>query len=143
MLRPYSRKVCYYETDQMGIVHHSNYARWFEEARLDFMDQVGLNYHKMEEEGIIIPVLSCTCRHKKPVRFPQEFTIVAALKSFNGLRFSVEYKIFVAESKLPVALGETEHCFVNADLHPKRIDKKYPEVFKRMKGLLSRVEEEM
>lgn len=136
MLKPYCRKVCYYETDQMGIVHHSNYARWFEEARLDFMEQVGLNYDKMEQGGIMIPVLSCRCTHKKPVRFPQEFTIVAELKSFNGLRFSVGYEIYIPEQRAPVAIGETEHCFANDKMQPTRIQKKYPELYHRMQALL-------
>jgi len=140
LLKPYSRKVCYYETDQMGIVHHSNYARWFEEARLDYLEQAGINYHRMEQEGVIIPVLSCSCTHKKPVRFPQEFTVIAALEAFNGLRFRVTYKIYVAESKSPVAVGESEHCFVNSKMQPTRIQKKYPELYQRMKALLTSIE---
>ncbi|MFQ7173111.1 MAG: acyl-CoA thioesterase [Thomasclavelia ramosa] len=58
MIRPYLHNAKYYETDRMGIIHHSNYIRWFEEARIDYMNQIGLTYKKMEEEGIISPVLS-------------------------------------------------------------------------------------
>ena len=54
--RAYSHKVQYYETDQMGIVHHSNYIRWFEEARTDLMEQMGLGYDEMEARGILSPV---------------------------------------------------------------------------------------
>ena len=54
--RVYEHKVQYYETDQMGIVHHSNYIRWFEEARVDVLDQIGIGYKKMEEAGVISPV---------------------------------------------------------------------------------------
>ena len=61
-LHPYQRRVNYYETDQMSIVHHSNYIRWFEEARLDLLDQAGLNYRKMEATGIIVPVVDVSCR---------------------------------------------------------------------------------
>ena len=50
---PHRHLVQYYETDQMGIIHHSNYIRWFEEARIDFMNQIGLTYKTMEEKGII------------------------------------------------------------------------------------------
>ena len=56
-LKPYCRKINYYETDQMQVVHHSNYARYLEEARLDLMEQAGLPYDRLEELGIIIPVL--------------------------------------------------------------------------------------
>ena len=51
-------KVQYYETDQMGVVHHSNYIRWFEEARAEWMEAVGLPYAQLEAEGIASPVLS-------------------------------------------------------------------------------------
>lgn len=46
MIRPYLHNAKYYETDQMGIIHHSNYIRWFEEARIDYMNQIGLTYKK-------------------------------------------------------------------------------------------------
>ena len=52
---PYRHLVQYYETDQMGVVHHSNYIRWFEEARVFFMDQMGFGYDKMEKSGVIQP----------------------------------------------------------------------------------------
>ena len=53
----YTHKVQYYETDQMGIVHHSNYIRWFEEARTDFMEQLGMGYAEMEKQGVVGMVL--------------------------------------------------------------------------------------
>ena len=56
-ITPYIHKVQYYETDQMGIVHHSNYIRWFEEARIDLLEQLGIGYDMIEKEGIISPVI--------------------------------------------------------------------------------------
>ena len=58
---PYVHKVAYYETDRMGIVHHSNYIRWMEEARIDFFDQLGWSYQKFEDEGVISPVTAIEC----------------------------------------------------------------------------------
>ena len=60
-LHTYEHRTQYYETDQMGIIHHSNYIRWFEEARTDLMRQMGIGYDEMEGQGIISPVLSVTC----------------------------------------------------------------------------------
>ena len=57
MIKPYSRKANYYETDQMGIIHHSNYIRWFEEARVDFLEQIDFGYNKTVECGIDFVVL--------------------------------------------------------------------------------------
>ena len=57
-LKVYTHNAKYYETDQMGIIHHSNYIRWMEEARIDMMEQIGMSYADMEKAGIISPVLS-------------------------------------------------------------------------------------
>ena len=63
------RQVTYYETDQMGAVHHSNYIRWFEEARVEFMRGIGLSYRAMEEEGVQVPVVSVSCKYRSPSTF--------------------------------------------------------------------------
>lgn len=62
-IRPYEHHAKYYETDQMGIIHHSNYIKWMEEARMDLMEQIGLSYKQMEEMEIISPVLSVSCEY--------------------------------------------------------------------------------
>ena len=56
-MKPYKRTVQYYETDMMGITHHANYIHWMEEARVDFMEQMGFPYSRMEAEGVVSPVL--------------------------------------------------------------------------------------
>ena len=61
---PYDHKVQYYETDGMGIVHHSNYIRWFEEARVDLLEQLGFGYDRIEEAGYSGPVLEVSCQYK-------------------------------------------------------------------------------
>lgn len=135
-MKPYIRKVRYYETDQMGVMHHSNYVRLFEEARMDYWDQAGLNYQKMEDEGVLVPVLACHCHYKKPLRFSEEFTVVSSVKFFNGVRFQVEYQIYGENSKAPVAIGETEHCFADKNLHPLRIARSHPKLMKLVQETL-------
>lgn len=83
---PYNRKANYYETDMMGVVHHSNYIRWFEEARIDLMEQAGFPYQAMEDIGVIIPVISVECQYKHFVTFDEEVTIIAKIAAFNGIR---------------------------------------------------------
>ena len=94
----YDRSINYYETDQMGIVHHSNYIRYFEEARLDMMEQVGLSYAAMEEHGLIIPVLSVACEYIKPVLFGEKVQIHTRLM---GSKCSLSMKYIVRESFEP------------------------------------------
>ena len=90
----YDRSINYYETDQMGIVHHSNYIRYFEEARLDMMEQVGLSYAAMEEHGLIIPVLSVACEYIKPVLFGEKVQIHTRLVKFDGIKMQFVYEIY-------------------------------------------------
>ena len=71
----YEHKAHYYETDQMGIIHHSNYIRWFEEARTNLLDSVGFGYDQMEKSGIIIPVLAIQCEYKSMVYYNQTFIL--------------------------------------------------------------------
>ena len=91
--KPYRRKVFYYETDQMGIVHHSNYIRWFEEARIDYMDQLGLGYSEMEKQGIISPVLSVEANYLRMLHFGDSVTIDAWIKEYNGIKLTVAYEV--------------------------------------------------
>ena len=87
----FERTAKYYETDQMGIVHHSNYIRWFEEARIELMNYVGLPYRQMEENGILIPVLGVTCNYKHPIRFDETIVLELKIRNYNGVRFEVVY----------------------------------------------------
>lgn len=126
----------------MGIVHHANYARWFEEARLHYMSQVGLDYGDMEQWGLLSPVLFCNCEYKRAVRFPEVFTIDVRMKDFSGVRFSVEYSVYTGEERTLVAKGESGHCFANASMHPIRLKTQYPELYQRMQALMPRGEED-
>ena len=64
MIFKYIRKINYYETDRMGIVHHSNYIRFLEEARCRVLKKIGLSIEKIEETGFTIPTLEVNCKYK-------------------------------------------------------------------------------
>ena len=88
----FEHKVHYYETDKMGVVHHSNYIRWMEEARVFAMDQVGYPYKKFEDDGLVSPVLSVECTYKKSVSFGDVVEITVFLERFHLATFSFGYK---------------------------------------------------
>ena len=136
-ISPFTRKVNYYETDQMGIIHHSNYIRWFEEARLDFLEQAGFGYKKMEDEGIISPVLAVACEYKSMVRFGDTVTIKVGIESMTGVRMIVTYRVEDAKSGKLRAAGETRHCFLNAKGRPVSLEKTLPEALMRFQALLA------
>jgi len=112
---PYCHKAHFYETDKMGIIHHSNYFRWFEEARVDFMDQIGLPYIVMEEAGIHSPLIGVACDYKSMVRFNDRVIIHIKMSSYTGVKMAISYEARDAVTNELRAIGETRHCFLNSN----------------------------
>lgn len=135
-IKPYERKAVYYETDQMGIIHHSNYIRWFEEARDHWMTEMGISYGEIEERGILIPVLSVSCEYKKAVRYNETVFIEVKLTSFKGVKFSAEYRVTNKETGELRVTGTSSHCFVDKELRPIRLKRNYPEVYEMFERAL-------
>ncbi len=133
---PFERKANYYETDQMGVIHHSNYIRWFEETRVDFLEKVGYSYDRMEQNGVMIPVLGAACEYKNSVRFGDIVLIIPKIQEFNGFKLTVTYKVIRKSDNMLMATGETKHCFTNMQMKPVRTKKEYPEIFKTFNDFL-------
>lgn len=137
-IEPFYRTALYYETDKMAVVHHSNYVRWLEEARIDFLKQVGLPYDEMEKNGIMIPVLSVSCQYKYAVRFNDTVCVKMKLEDFNGLKFRISYHVTDKETDEIRVIAETAHFFVDSDFKPirmKNIDPHIYDVFKSLVGV--------
>ena len=119
----YERKVNYYETDSMKIVHHSNYIRYMEEARTYALAKVGLPYSKMEEEGVLIPVLSVNCTYKRPARYEDIICVDVKVKEYTGVKVIMEYEITNKETGELLLIGESKHCFTDSNLKPISLKK--------------------
>ena len=127
-LKPYIHVAQYYETDQMKIIHHSNYIRWFEEARVDFLDQIGANYAKLEEAGITSPVLSVEAHYKTMVRFGDSVYVLTEVSSYTGVKLGLTYRVIdVATGELRTT-GKSQHCFLNDAGRPVSLKKFKPDV---------------
>ena len=126
-LQPYFRTVHYYETDQMSIVHHSNYIRWFEEARLDFMRQLGLNYKAMEEQGILIPVTEVGCQYLVSARYGDALEIRTILTQYTGVRLGFRYEVRFQTTGVLAATGISSHCFLDVNRRPISLKRKAPQ----------------
>lgn len=134
-MEKYIHKVQYYETDKMKITHHSNYIRWMEEARVDFQQKIGYGFDKLEEEGIISPVVAVDCRYKVTTTFSDEVAIEVFVKEFKGVRLVLGYEMTkVADGKI-AATGTSEHCFLDDKGRFVRLDKTHPELFKLLSEL--------
>ena len=132
-ISPYARKVQYYETDQMGIVHHSNYIRWFEEARVDFMEQIGFGYQKAVAAGIDFAVLGVSCDYKSMIRFGETIMITLRVASMGALRMELSYRVVDEETGLLRAVGTSKHCYYhNLKKRPVALKKELPELYEML-----------
>ena len=136
-IKTYQHKVQYYETDCMGIVHHSNYIRWFEEARTDFLEQLGIGYDKMEQMGILSPVVSVGCEYKTMAKFGETVIIEAKIKEYNGVSLVLDYVVSYKLTGEVRAVGTSKHCFISsADGAVIVMKRKYPEISKSLKACI-------
>jgi len=127
---PYSRKAQYYETDQMGVIHHANYIRWLEEARIDFLEQIGFPYERVEKMGITLAVLDLSCEYKAPVLFGDTVHIQVELKNCSHSRMTICYSITDAASGELRTIGETQHFFYKKeDTCPASLKRAIPELY--------------
>lgn len=132
-MEKYIHRVQYYETDRMGVTHHSNYIRWMEEARIDYLDRIGCNYAKMEEMGIISPVTSVECKYKHSTTFSDDVYISVGIEEFNGVRMRLKYIMENSEGNI-IAEAYSEHCFIKKNGQFIKMNKDFPELYNILKG---------
>lgn len=113
----------YEETDQMGVVYHGNYYRYFEVGRCEYLRALGYSYRGLEETGIILPVVESSCRYRVPILYDQEIIIRTTIETFQGVKIAFHYQLLDKESGQLLAEGKTLHAFVDKDMHPLRISR--------------------
>ena len=124
-MKPYVHRVQYYETDMMGVVHHANYIHWMEEARIDFMDQLGFPYAEMEQKGVLSPVKALSCEYKTPCTFGDEISVSVRVASFNGVIMTIVYAMQDQKGNT-VCEARSEHVFLNREGHFVRMKRDMP-----------------
>ncbi|WP_373217041.1 acyl-CoA thioesterase [Ruminococcus sp. 5_1_39BFAA] len=132
---PWKHKVQYYETDQMKIVHHSNYIRWFEEARVSMLEQIGAGYDTFEKEGIISPVLTVESEYRQMVRFGETVEIRVKVEAFNGVRLILAYEVVRESDGILCCTGRTSHCFLDSQGKPLSLKRSKPEFYLAISSL--------
>ena len=134
-IKEYVHTVQYYETDKMGITHHSNYIRWMEEARVDFLSQIGWDYARLEEAGIISPVINLSCDFKKTTTFSDKIMIRASVKEFNGVKLKFAYEMRNEEGAV-VFTATSMHAFLNKEGRPVRMKQDFSELYETIENLI-------
>ena len=137
-IKPYSRRIHYYETDMMSIVHHSNYIRLFEEARCDFMEQIGCDVRALEDKGISIAVVDAYAKYIVPLKFDDKVYIVTKLTNMSASKIEFEYEIRFTDSDILATSGKTTHCCVNRSNKPMPIKKADADLFETLQNLMAK-----
>jgi len=125
-------RVGYAETDKMAIVHHSNYIRWFEMARVDMMRQMGYPYSEMEAMGIWIPVIDVNCQYKTPCVFDEEVIIRTWVSELKGVSFHMSYEVVNKETGELRVTGTSGHAITDPQLKPLRLKKQFPDIYEKL-----------
>ena len=126
-MTPYIHTVQYYETDKMGITHHSNYVRWMEEARMELLRQMGWPMSRLEAEGITSPVVSVECRYLRPTTYDDRISILVTVEQYTGVKLRLSYTMTNAATGETVHTASSTHCFIDENTRPISLKKRLPE----------------
>jgi len=132
----YKREINYYETDKMGVVHHSNYIRFLEEARCKWLKELGIPMEYLEENGYTIPTLEVNCKYLNHVTSGDIIIIRPIVTEYNGVRMTVTYEVIENNTGKEVIKAWTKHCFTNNELRPVNMKKNNIEIHKIFEGLM-------
>jgi acyl-CoA thioester hydrolase len=126
-------RVRYAETDQMGVVYHSNHLIWFEIGRVELMRQLGFSYRDMErDDGCFIAVAEVKCRYRAPVRYDEEVVVRTRLKGVRESVVQFSYELVRADNGALLAEGETTHIVTDAQMKVAALPDKYLRVFREV-----------
>ncbi|MDC3425920.1 acyl-CoA thioesterase [Aquibacillus sp. 3ASR75-11] len=122
-----SIKVRYQETDQMGVVYHANYLVWFKIGRTALIESLGFQYHEMEKQGVVSPVVDASLSFKQPIRYGQDAVVETWIEEYDGLRVTYAYRIKDTADQVAVT-GFTKHVVVKKDsFRPVSIRRSFPD----------------
>ena len=128
-------RVRYAETDQMGVVYHSNHFVWFEVGRVELLRQLGFSYRDMEsKDGCFIAVAEAKCRYRAPVRYDEEVLVRTQLLNVRDSVVHFGYELRRAEDGTLLAEGETTHIVTDTNMKIAALPEKYLKVFRAAVG---------
>ena len=131
-MKAYQHKVQYYETDKMGITHHSNYIRFMEEARIDFLEKLSYPMTRLEAEGVVSPVVSVECKYKAPSTFSDVLRITVKVEKYTGVKVVFAYVGENVDTGKIIFEATSTHCFVNSQGRPVSVKKNFPDFNKKL-----------
>jgi len=128
-------RVRYAETDQMGVVYHSNHFVWFEVGRVELLRQLGFSYREMEQvDGRYIAVAEAKCRYRAPVRYDEEVLVRTTLRNVRESVIQFTYELLRLDDKSLIAEGETTHIVTDENMKIAELQEKYLRAFRAAMG---------
>lgn len=129
--------VRYAETDMMGIVHHSRYYPWFEQARTDWIKKIGISYSEMEKMGVMLPLTETQCRYHYGLRYEDEVLVTCKVTKLGVARLDFAYEVYKLPEMKLMSEGITKHGFTDAaTFRPINLKKTFPELWERIEELV-------
>lgn len=121
--------VRYAETDQMAIVHHSNYPIWYEAGRTDFTEAMGMPYTKIEEEGVLFPLLELHCNYIQAAKYGDVVIVETSVTKLSMVKVEFSYKVYRESDGKLLNTGSTVHGMVTKKLRPINMKKEKKEIY--------------
>ncbi|MGA9175359.1 MAG: thioesterase family protein [Thermoactinomyces sp.] len=122
-------RVRYQETDQMGVVYHTNYLVWFEIGRTELIRQFGYSYRQLEDRGLLLPVVDIHCKYMQPARYDDQVLIRTAIEEFSGPKIVFSYEISNKDTGATLAKGSSTHLWVNKEMKRVNIKRAFPSFY--------------
>ena len=128
----------YAETDQMGIIHHSVYAIYYEQARTEFFNAIGFRYNEIEADGLMTPLIELKCKYKKPAYYNEEIEVRTKLIELTPVKFTLQYDIYNKEEQL-INIGKTTLAWTDAKtLKVINLKKIKPQRYKELENIVEK-----
>lgn len=128
--------VRYAETDQMSIVHHSNYPIWYEAGRTDFIKGLGMTYTEVEAQGVLLPLLELHCKYIQAAKYEDEIIVETRVSGLSVVKIEFSYKVYRKRDGVLLNTGSTVHGMVTKELRPIHMKKEKPELYDMLQGAL-------
>lgn len=130
--------VRYAETDQMAIVHHSNYPIWYEAGRTEFTKAMGIPYSKIEEEGVLFPLLELQCKYIQAAKYGDVVIVETSITKLNMVKVEFSYKVYRESDGVLLNTGSTVHGMVTRELRPINMKKQKKEIYALLEQALEK-----
>ncbi len=130
--------VRYAETDQMAIVHHSNYPIWYEAGRTEFTKAMGIPYSKIEEEGVLFPLLELQCKYIQAAKYGDVVIVETSITKLNMVKVEFSYKVYRESDGVLLNTGSTVHGMVSRELRPINMKKQKKEIYALLEQALEK-----